>query len=81
VGLRKPDPSIFKKGLEALGVSASGSIFLGDHPENDVTASKRAGMIGIWKRDDYWHSADADFIIEELEELLDIIEIGAGEHE
>lgn len=81
VGLRKPDPSIFKKGLEALGVSASGSIFLGDHPENDVTASKRTGMIGIWKRDDFWHSAEADFIIDELEELLDIIEIGAGEHE
>ena len=81
VGLRKPDSLIFQKGMEALAVSAAGSIFVGDHPENDVTASKRAGMIGIWKRDDYWHSAEADFTIEELEELLSIILIGAEEHD
>lgn len=77
VGLRKPDSLIFQKGIENLAVSASGSIFVGDHPENDVTASKRAGMVGIWKRDDYWRSAEADFTIEELEELLAIIQIGA----
>ncbi|CAM3923275.1 HAD family hydrolase [Mesobacillus thioparans] len=81
VGLRKPDSRIFRKGIETVGVSASGSIFVGDHPENDVAASKCAGMIGIWKRDDYWHSAEADFIISELEELLKIIGKGAENHD
>lgn len=81
VGLRKPDSRIFQKGMEALSVSSAESIFVGDHPENDVTASKRGGMIGIWKRDDYWHSAEADFTIDELEELLSIIQIGAEEHD
>ncbi|WP_286181179.1 HAD family hydrolase [Bacillus sp. ISL-37] len=81
VGLRKPDSQVFQKGMEALSVSAAGSIFVGDHPENDVTASKRAGMIGIWKRDDYWHSADADFTIEELEELLGIIQKGVEQND
>ncbi|WP_251027780.1 HAD family hydrolase [Bacillus sp. ISL-41] len=81
VGLRKPDSQIFQKGLEALAVSASRSIFVGDHPENDVAASKRAGMMGIWKRDDYWHSAEADYTIEELEELFVIIQTGAEDHD
>jgi putative hydrolase of the HAD superfamily len=67
--------------LEALAVSASRSIFVGDHPENDVAASKRAGMMGIWKRDDYWHSAEADYTIEELEELFVIIQTGAEDHD
>lgn len=81
VGLRKPDSRIFQKGLEALAVSASRSIFVGDHPENDVAASKRAGMMGIWKRDDYWHNAEADYTIEELEELFVIIQTGAEDHD
>ncbi|MGV2939829.1 HAD family hydrolase [Mesobacillus sp. LC4] len=81
VELRKPDSRIFRMGMENLAVSASHSIFVGDHPENDVAASKMAGMIGIWKRDVYWHSAAADYIIEELEELLTIIQIGAEEHD
>lgn len=81
VGLRKPDSQIFQKGLEALAVSASRSIFVGDHPENDVAASKRAGMMGIWKRDDYWHSAEADYTIEELGELFVIIQTGAEDHD
>ena len=81
VGLRKPDLRIFRKGIDALGVSAFGSIFVGDHPEYDVAASKCAGMIGIWKSNDYWHSAEADFIIKELEEFLGIIEKGAENHD
>ncbi len=76
VGLRKPDPLIFQKGLEELAVTASHSIFVGDHPENDVNASRRIGMIGIWKRDDYWNRVEADFIIEDLEELPGIISKG-----
>lgn len=81
LGLRKPDSRIFQKGIETLGVSASSSIFVGDHPENDVAASKYAGMIGVWMRDDYWDSAEADFIIGELEELLKIIGKGAENHD
>ncbi|MBT2659608.1 HAD family hydrolase [Bacillus sp. ISL-45] len=76
-GLRKPDSRIFQKGLDVLAVSASRSIFVGDHPENDVAASKRVGMMGIWKRDDYWYSAEADYTIEDLSELLKIVPKGA----
>jgi putative hydrolase of the HAD superfamily len=80
VGLRKPDPRIFQKGLENLSVSAENSIFVGDHPEADVQAARNAGMIGVWKRDDYWGYAEADFIIDELRELLVIIEGGVNRY-
>ena len=48
-GLKKPDPAIFKRALDRLKVSASQSVFVGDHPENDVKASRNVGMKGIWK--------------------------------
>ncbi|MFT9597450.1 HAD family hydrolase [Mesobacillus sp.] len=81
VGYRKPDPRIFQRALDELGVLAAHSIFVGDHPENDVVAARNFGMIGIWKRDDYWEEAEADFIIEDLKSLLSIILEGAVFHE
>lgn len=47
VGMRKPDPRIYRHALEVLGVSApERSVFLDDYPAN-VTAAERIGMIGI----------------------------------
>lgn len=80
VGLRKPDPRIFKKALENLSVSAENSIFVGDHPEADVQAARNAGMISVWKRDDYWGFAEADYVIDDLKELLVIIEEGVNQY-
>lgn len=80
VGLRKPDPRIFKKALENLSVSAENSIFVGDHPEADVQAARNAGMISVWMRDDYWGYAEADYIIDDLRELLVIIEEGVNRY-
>ncbi len=78
VGLRKPDPRIFQRALDELGVKAGHSIFVGDHPENDVRAARDIGMVGICKRDDYWDETEADFIIEDLAELLSITFEGVG---
>lgn len=73
-GMKKPDPRIFKKALEEMNVSSYESIFIGDHPENDVKASKNIGMIGIWKKDDQWDCVQADYIVEDLMEIPSIIE-------
>ncbi|MEH7883454.1 HAD family hydrolase [Bacillus sp. JJ1609] len=74
VGLRKPDPLIFQMGLDHLSVSAEESIFVGDHPENDIKAARDAGMLGIWKRDEYWMEAAADFTINDLYEIVAIVQ-------
>ncbi|WP_169088682.1 HAD family hydrolase [Paenibacillus sp. PL91] len=70
-GLRKPDPAIFIRALSKLGVEASEALFVGDHPENDIRASRAVGMKAAWKRNDTVSSSsvDADVIIDDLEEL------------
>ncbi|WP_332698175.1 HAD family hydrolase [Halalkalibacter lacteus] len=73
-GLKKPDPQIFKKALEQLNVSPNESMYVGDHPENDVRAAQKVGMKGIWKKDSQWNNVETDFIIDDLGELPLIIE-------
>lgn len=73
-GVKKPNPDIFKKALNQLDVSPNESMYIGDHPENDVCAAKNIGMLGVWKKDSQWTNVEADFIIEELRELPLIIQ-------
>ncbi|NRD79813.1 HAD family hydrolase [Bacillus sp. BRMEA1] len=73
-GIKKPDPQIFKRALEDLNVLPNQSLFVGDHPVNDVKAAQNVGMIGIWKKDHQWNSVEADFIIADLAELPLIID-------
>lgn len=72
-GLKKPDPEIFQRALERMGLAANDCLFVGDHPDNDVEAAIKAGMHGVWKKNGQWKSTEADFQIDKLEELLDII--------
>jgi putative hydrolase of the HAD superfamily len=68
-GLKKPDPNIFLRALNQLNVLPNQSVYVGDHPENDVKAAQKVGMKGIWKKDFKWSNVNADFIIDDLMEL------------
>lgn len=73
-GLRKPDKAIFYRALARLGVSANNALFVGDHPAHDIRASRDAGMKAVWKRNGHFeHAADADAVIDDLEELVHIV--------
>lgn len=73
-GVKKPQPEIFHRALQQLNVSAHESVYVGDHPENDVKGAMNIGMRGIWKKDMQWNNAEADFIIEDLKEVPLIIQ-------
>ncbi|MGG3281275.1 HAD family hydrolase [Paenibacillus solani] len=74
-GLRKPDRRIFNNTLHRLESKAEESIYVGDHPVNDITASRDVGMKGIWKRDLYYDRNFAmDGEIGDLLEIMDFIE-------
>ncbi|MFC0476761.1 HAD family hydrolase [Robertmurraya beringensis] len=73
-GIKKPDPVIFKRAIDKLNVTPNQSIFVGDHPENDVKASQLVGMKGIWKEDYQWDNVEADFIVNDLAELPLVVE-------
>ena len=73
-GIKKPDPEIFERALKKLQVNPNESIFVGDHPENDVIASRNVGMISIWKKDYQWDTFVTELYINDLAELPSTIE-------
>jgi len=45
-GVRKPDPAIFERALERMGVTAERSVYAGDIPAVDVLGARAVGMHG-----------------------------------
>jgi putative hydrolase of the HAD superfamily len=72
-GVKKPDPLIFKRAMKNLNVLPHESVYIGDHPKNDVEASKQVGMTGIWKRDSFVGNFETELIIDELSEIPGLI--------
>lgn len=73
-GLRKPDIEIFTRAANRLGIEPHEAIFVGDHPVNDVEASIKAGMVGIWKEDDFFERPSKDDrSIKSLFEMKDLL--------
>jgi len=52
VGVRKPDPRIFRLGLSALRLEGSEVIFVGDSYERDIVPAMESGMRAIWLKDE-----------------------------
>ncbi|MEK3687930.1 HAD family hydrolase [Paenibacillus sp. FSL R10-2736] len=73
-GLRKPDKAIFNRALAKLDIAAENALFVGDHPDNDIRASRDVGMKAVWKRNKQFETVvDADAVINNLEELINIV--------
>jgi putative hydrolase of the HAD superfamily len=47
VGLRKPDPRIYRLALEQLGVEAAEAIFVGDGANDELAGAERVGMTAV----------------------------------
>ena len=47
-GISKPDPRIFMKALEGLGVTAADATFVGDSAARDMAGARALGMRHIW---------------------------------
>lgn len=70
-GVHKPDPEIFRRALERLGVDAAHACHVGNHPEDDIAGARAAGVKAVWRRDPYLPAPDrADAVIETLADLL-----------
>ena len=48
VQCEKPDPQIFRCALEQMGCLAGNTMFVGDHPINDVLGSAKLGLVPVW---------------------------------
>lgn len=77
VGIRKPDPEIFRIAVRRLGLPASEIVVIGDSYERDVSPAHEAGCRTVWLKGRSWkpHSDSevADFVILDILELNNII--------
>ena len=48
VGAAKPDPALFRAASAAAGIPLNQAAHVGDDPERDVEAARRAGLRSVW---------------------------------
>lgn len=81
-GVAKPAPEFFERVLEVSGAPAAETLYVGDHPANDIgparaaglaTAHLRRGPWGFWWADEIRATGAADYSIDSLFDLLPII--------
>lgn len=48
VGVMKPDPLIYRRGLEALQVEADDTLYVGDGGNDELSGADRIGMTPFW---------------------------------
>jgi putative hydrolase of the HAD superfamily len=74
VGLRKPDPRIYRLALELLGVEPAEAIFVGDGANDELAGAERVGMRAIGVDSPSGELGDWDgAVIRELPELLELV--------
>ena len=80
VGIRKPNPEIFREAARRVGVTPSKCAYVGDNPIYDVSGSRQAGFgLTVLILESASQPPDArteeykpDYVIQEMRELLDI---------
>ncbi|MGE6258285.1 HAD family hydrolase [Heyndrickxia sporothermodurans] len=72
-GVKKPNQQIFERAMHKLNVQAIECVFIGDHPENDIKAAHNIGMRTIWKKDNFYENVEADYVVDDLIEIVAII--------
>ena len=58
VGVRKPDPEIFRLGVKALGLEPSETVMIGDSPDKDIIPAQSIGCYTVWLRGKSWSGMD-----------------------
>ena len=79
-GLSKPDIKFFEKALKDANCNAEEAVMIGDRLDNDIFPAKSIGMKTIWIKQGFGgmqspksKAYEPDYIIENLDELIDIL--------
>lgn len=78
VGVRKPDPAIFRLGVEAAGCGPEACVVIGDSYEKDIVPAKKAGCHAVWLKGEEWQPTEVDMslpdaVITDLPQLLNLL--------
>lgn len=83
VGIGKPNPKLFRRATERVGVLPAEAMYVGDHPTHDVDAANAAGLITVWNRREGKHldvqgRTEPRYVVFNFWDLLDLIEQEMG---
>ncbi|MEO7193079.1 MAG: HAD-IA family hydrolase [Vicinamibacterales bacterium] len=87
VGLVKPEPAIYARCIQALGVSPTGCLFVGDGGSNELVGAKAAGMSTVfvsgvmaqlWPERIEERRATSDHHVQRISELLPLLGLTGG---
>ncbi|MDR0295205.1 MAG: HAD family hydrolase [Prevotellaceae bacterium] len=80
VGIRKPNPGIFRLGIQYLNIPAQEILVIGDSFKNDIAPAQLLGCKTVWLKGRGWDTEEdstdrkfADIIISNIEELTKIL--------
>ena len=78
VGVRKPDPAIYRLGVEAAGVPAEQCLVVGDAYDKDMVPAKAVGCKAVWLKGEGWTQEEKDeslpdAVITHLSQLLELV--------
>lgn len=77
-GLHKPHTEMYEEMSKLLDIPPSDLMYVGDHPINDVSASRKAGYVPVWVRTTPWHFPDIEqpaLQVDKVSELLEFDEL------
>lgn len=80
VGLRKPDPAIYRLALDELGVEAADAMFVGDGANDELAGAERVGMRAVLilrpeQDEPYWEEARGwQPRVTSIPELLELVD-------
>src|SRR5262245_43676540 len=78
-GISKPDAEIFRRALQRLAADPCRAVFVGDHPEVDVSGARSAGLQAVWRRGRTdSRVVETDATIENIGELLPLLGLKPG---
>lgn len=73
VGIRKPDPAIFRLGIEKLGFAAPETVVIGDSFDKDILPASSLGCQTIWLKNIGWTpytgAETADAVVSDFREI------------
>lgn len=81
VQVKKPDRKIFEIALDRLRVEPGTSLYVGDHPGNDIQGARDAGLTTVWLegfREWDVQEIQPHYTIRELKELIKMFERGSA---
>ena len=78
VGVRKPDPAIYRLGVEATGFEAKDVLVVGDSFGKDIVPAKTVGCQTVWLKGEGWTEQEEDesmpdAVITDLAQLLSVV--------